>query len=307
MPREYIDGVDGCANDRFQEWRRNYGRGYILSCREAAEAMLHRADCVCLGRVDTGRQSGRSLTRNRKVCATDRKELSEWAAGHAMRVQSCRNCKPDEERSALTYLRVHIRRSLANLRNRFLPRTSTRWQREARRERLFQFSFTILWIAAAVCLVVFGHFSIAAALWLGLFSVVVILALCGFAFIAFSLGMFFFAYFGYWWIGCSDEDLKEGVCYMMSWWPVTKSPERREFLDLIENERWSVILERWEPLLDAMKRDLGSHPEPSYGEFAVNMWNLINRLAKRARRRQTIRKGEISRSKVASPSSLPPH
>jgi hypothetical protein len=146
----------------------------------------------------------------------------------------------------------------------------------------------ILWIAAAVGLLVFGHFSIEAAILLGaVFSVVVVLALSVVAVVTFILGPLFLAIFTHLWFGCSYEDLKESVRYMMNMWPETKSSERHELLDLIENERWSIIVERWETLLHAMKRDLLSNGCPdawlTYREFA-NMRGLIDELARRPRR-----------------------
>jgi hypothetical protein len=97
MVREFFAGDAGSAHDDFQRWRQDFPRGYFLNCRAAAEAMLHRASCTHVGETDEGAEVWGNMTHKRKVCATDLKELSEWAVEHAMRVVACSSCKPDSQ------------------------------------------------------------------------------------------------------------------------------------------------------------------------------------------------------------------
>jgi hypothetical protein len=58
--------------------------------------MLHRSPCLHLGDTNWAayEHGWGSLTRNRKVCTTDRRELEEWAKQNTTAdLKWCRDCK----------------------------------------------------------------------------------------------------------------------------------------------------------------------------------------------------------------------
>jgi hypothetical protein len=56
--------------------------------------MLHRAACTHVGETSDGAEVWGSMTRKQKVCASERRALSEWAARQDVRVVECSSCKP---------------------------------------------------------------------------------------------------------------------------------------------------------------------------------------------------------------------
>ncbi len=57
--------------------------------------MLHRVSCSHPGNTEWEAGEWGSLTRTRKVCSTDRRELAQWVQRQGQRVLSeCNDCKP---------------------------------------------------------------------------------------------------------------------------------------------------------------------------------------------------------------------
>ncbi len=97
MIETFFDRDDVDAHARFQQWRASHwGDGYFLNYRHPGNVMLHRSPCPHLGDADWGRyeQGYGSLTRSRKVCSTDRRELERWAGENATAaLRRCRDCE----------------------------------------------------------------------------------------------------------------------------------------------------------------------------------------------------------------------
>lgn len=75
----FFDRDDEDAHAKFQRWRaRHWGDGYFLNYRRPGNVRLHRSPCPHLGDPDWLRpeQGFGSLTRRKKVCSTDQRELA---------------------------------------------------------------------------------------------------------------------------------------------------------------------------------------------------------------------------------------
>jgi hypothetical protein len=84
-----FDGYDLDALGKFLRWRERNRRGYVISCRSASDAMLHRA---YWGHFEHGDKSA-SLRRTMKVCSQEREELEAWARENVgARLKRCRSC-----------------------------------------------------------------------------------------------------------------------------------------------------------------------------------------------------------------------
>ena len=96
MVSEFFDGDQADAHDAFQQWRTSNPSAFFLNCRSSGGWMLHRVECPHHGTTDWQAGNGwGSLTRTRKVCSTERKELLKWARQQgASEIKQCSDCKP---------------------------------------------------------------------------------------------------------------------------------------------------------------------------------------------------------------------
>jgi len=94
-PPEFYDKDDDKAHLKFQQWRQqNYQDGYFLNYRGPSNTILHRVLCPQHLRDpwDLSEEWGK-LTRHRKVCSTDRKELMQWARKKGVEnLRQCQDC-----------------------------------------------------------------------------------------------------------------------------------------------------------------------------------------------------------------------
>jgi hypothetical protein len=97
MIETFFDRDDDNAHDHFQRWRSRYwDDGFFLNYKSPNNVMLHRSPCPHLGDTDWARAEYgfHSLTRSKKVCSTDRRELEQWAREHtASSLKRCRDCE----------------------------------------------------------------------------------------------------------------------------------------------------------------------------------------------------------------------
>lgn len=95
MVQEFCDNGQTKAHDKFQRWRADNPKGFFINCRASAGWMVHRVGCPHTGDTDLSASVFGSLTRKRKACSTDLRELQHWARkqGHDSLVQ-CSDCKP---------------------------------------------------------------------------------------------------------------------------------------------------------------------------------------------------------------------
>jgi hypothetical protein len=89
------DGEEAHAN--FQRWRdRHWGDGFFLNLRSPSNVMLHRSPCPHLGDTDWAayEHGWGSLTRTKKICSIDRRELERWASENATAaLKRCKDCE----------------------------------------------------------------------------------------------------------------------------------------------------------------------------------------------------------------------
>ena len=97
MIETFFDRDDENSHESFQRWRsRHWDDGYFLNRKSSRDVMLHRSPCPHLGDTDWGRgeQGWGSLTRNKKVCSTDRRELERWASENVTAaLKRCKDCE----------------------------------------------------------------------------------------------------------------------------------------------------------------------------------------------------------------------
>jgi hypothetical protein len=97
MIETFFDRDDEDAHDDFQRWRsRHWSDGYFLNYKSPNNVMLHRSPCPHLGDADWTRAEYRfhSLTRTKKVCSTDPRELEQWMDENAKAaLKRCLDCE----------------------------------------------------------------------------------------------------------------------------------------------------------------------------------------------------------------------
>ena len=96
-PTEYYDRDNDNAHAEFQQWRhQNYEGGYFLNYMGPSRIVLHRSACSGhFGDTDweRDREGWGSLTRNKKRCSTDKRELESWASKHGtLALKQCQDC-----------------------------------------------------------------------------------------------------------------------------------------------------------------------------------------------------------------------
>lgn len=88
----YHETKDRSANDAFVRWRDGNSDGLFVNRRSPSQIMLHRSDC---DHFDFNEKEKISLTKNMKVCSTDRWELESWAKVNGTQaLRYCSHCKP---------------------------------------------------------------------------------------------------------------------------------------------------------------------------------------------------------------------
>ncbi len=94
---EFYDKLDPDAHDLFQRWRReHWDNGYFINCKSSSHLILHRASCQHPGGAEWVSSEGGSLTKFRKACSTNPRELQRWAKQTSdTSLELCKDCKPD--------------------------------------------------------------------------------------------------------------------------------------------------------------------------------------------------------------------
>jgi hypothetical protein len=72
----FWDRDDFGAHAAFVRWRKGHRAWYVINCKTDREMWLHRARCSAF---DLDPDTKVSLTRNRKLCSSDRDQLERWA------------------------------------------------------------------------------------------------------------------------------------------------------------------------------------------------------------------------------------
>ena len=97
MIETFFDRDDEDAHVKFQRWRtQHWGDGYFVNPKSPNNVMLHRSPCPHLGDTDWARaeEGFGSLTKSKKVCSTDPRELERWAGENATSaIKRCRDCE----------------------------------------------------------------------------------------------------------------------------------------------------------------------------------------------------------------------
>ena len=88
---EFYDQDDVKVHDRFQMWRRKHPDGFFINCRSKKSWMLHRVECHHPGGTHWTVEEGGSLTRLRKICSVNRRELLELGG---RKLKTCNDCSP---------------------------------------------------------------------------------------------------------------------------------------------------------------------------------------------------------------------
>ncbi len=92
---EFYDKINGDDHEKFQRWRRENDEGFFINIKSSNNLMLHRVHCLHPGSTDWKKGEWGSLTKNRKICSTDKKDLSNWAKqNYKASLKVCRDCKP---------------------------------------------------------------------------------------------------------------------------------------------------------------------------------------------------------------------
>ena len=88
----FWDRHDPGAHAAFLEWREEHSDWYVLNCTSGSEIWLHELRCSAF---DFDPDTKVSLTRNRKICSSDRDQLTRWARWQwGVTLMDCSRCKP---------------------------------------------------------------------------------------------------------------------------------------------------------------------------------------------------------------------
>ena len=86
----FHDLEDKEAHDKFVVWKRANPTGFVVNHKLANEMMIHWACCrhLVFSSDDTV-----SLTKKKKICSLDKRELERWVASQpSMKLQECSRC-----------------------------------------------------------------------------------------------------------------------------------------------------------------------------------------------------------------------
>jgi hypothetical protein len=88
----FWDRDDPGAHAAFLRWREGHPDWYVLNCTSGSEMWLHELSCSAF---DFDPDTKVSLTRNRKICSSDRDQLTRWARWQwGVTSMGCSRCKP---------------------------------------------------------------------------------------------------------------------------------------------------------------------------------------------------------------------
>ena len=93
MILQFCDRDDINAHKHFQQWRRQNPKGFFINCKSASIWMLHRSMCRHPGGTDFLAENWGSLTRRRKICSVERRELVKFVEKAGLDLQRCSDCK----------------------------------------------------------------------------------------------------------------------------------------------------------------------------------------------------------------------
>lgn len=85
------NGAD--AQAKFQQWQADNPSGFYLNLKARKRAMLHRVGCGHVGGAGEWNPESGDVARKAKVCHTDRKTLTDWAAENGYDVDLCADCR----------------------------------------------------------------------------------------------------------------------------------------------------------------------------------------------------------------------
>lgn len=88
----FWDRHDPGAHAAFVRWRKEHPDWYVLNCNSGSAMTLHKLGCSAF---DFHSSTRVSLTRNRKICSSDRDQLTRWAHWQwGVTLKDCSLCKP---------------------------------------------------------------------------------------------------------------------------------------------------------------------------------------------------------------------
>jgi hypothetical protein len=91
----FFDQGDRIDHDNFQEWRRANPVGFFINCKTTTRWVLHTALCTHHGDAATPHSEFGSLTKQRKLCSPDVKELTRSAyEENKADLSVCSDCRP---------------------------------------------------------------------------------------------------------------------------------------------------------------------------------------------------------------------
>jgi hypothetical protein len=93
----FFDRDEKDAHAKIQGWRaRHWSDGYFVNFKSPNNVMLHRSPCPHLGDTDwaSAEQGFGSLTRSKKICSTDSRELERWTSENVTSaLKRCQDCE----------------------------------------------------------------------------------------------------------------------------------------------------------------------------------------------------------------------
>lgn len=133
------------AHGQFQAWRREHPDGFLLNRKSAISGLIHRVDCPHLGDSQWTAGSGQDLTRQRKICSLNLRELTVWAQQNGLkRLAICTDCRPAETLDLIREVTAKINpaqfdpENLADARRRVLASIVQRQGQPAFRSQLLK-------------------------------------------------------------------------------------------------------------------------------------------------------------------------
>ncbi len=99
MVSEFQDEGVKSAHSSFQSWRRENENGFCINVKSKNDLVLHRAYCDHHGDSEwetDGPESWGSLTKKKKVCSNNLRDLQKWAEEKysGVKLRACKDCKP---------------------------------------------------------------------------------------------------------------------------------------------------------------------------------------------------------------------
>ncbi len=95
MVQFFHDQLGDDQHDKFQKWRAENSRGFVINRKTVTAGMVHRADCRHMGDFTWEADESLGLTVTEKICSADRDELSQWANNESVNLTICNDCMGD--------------------------------------------------------------------------------------------------------------------------------------------------------------------------------------------------------------------